>query len=71
MDGVRDGVIDDPRDCDWRPGALLCPADGSPAGGEPVTCLSSTQAVALETMYAGARNPRTRAQIYPGWPKGS
>jgi feruloyl esterase len=22
-------------------------------------------------MYAGARNPRTGAQIYPGWPKGS
>ena len=71
MDGVRDGVIDDPRDCDWRPGALLCPADGDPAAGDTVSCLSSAQAQALERMYAGARNPRTRAQIYPGWPRGS
>ncbi|MBW8768566.1 MAG: tannase/feruloyl esterase family alpha/beta hydrolase [Gemmatimonadetes bacterium] len=65
-DGVRDGVIDDPRDCAWTPDALRCADDrASPA------CLSPVQVAALKAMYGGARNPRTGAQIYPGWPKGS
>jgi feruloyl esterase len=66
IDGVRDGVIDDPRDCDWRPDALQCAANSATS-----TCLSPVQVAALKTMYAGARNPRTGAQIYPGWPMGS
>jgi len=64
-DGVRDGVIDDPRDCTWTPDTLKC-ADGASA-----TCLSPAQIAALKMMYAGAKNPRTGAPIYPGWPKGS
>ena len=64
-DGVRDGVLDDPRDCTWRPSALRC------AGRETADCLTTPQIDALEKMYAGARNPRTGEQIYPGWPKGS
>jgi feruloyl esterase len=65
-DGVRDGVIDDPRDCTWTPDAVKCAE-----GGASATCLSPAQIAALKTMYAGAKNPRTGAQIYPGWPKGS
>ena len=66
VDGVRDGVIDDPRECDWTPDTLRCADEVAAA-----TCLSEAQIAALQTMYAGARNPRTGAQIYPGWPKGS
>ena len=64
-DGLRDGVLDDPRDCTWQPSALRC------AGAEKADCLTAHQIDALERMYAGARNPRTGEQIYPGWPKGS
>ena len=65
IDGLRDGVLDDPRQCTWSPSALRC------AGAETADCLTPKQIGALERMYAGARNPRTGEQIYPGWPKGS
>jgi feruloyl esterase len=64
-DGVRDGVIDDPRRCHFDPASLLCKAA---AGGE---CLTSTELDAVRKVYAGPRNPRTGAQIFPGWPFGS
>jgi Tannase and feruloyl esterase len=66
IDGVRDGVIDDPRDCRWTPDSLRC-ANGTATS----SCLNVAQIAALTAMYAGARNPRTGAQIYPGWPVGS
>ena len=65
IDGVRDGVLDDPRECTWKPESIRCAAAESPE------CLTPSQVVALNAMYAGARNPRTGEQIYPGWPKGS
>ena len=65
LDGVRDGVVDDPRACGFDPAALRC------AGGDAADCLTERQLAALARMYAGARNPRTGAPVYPGWPKGS
>ena len=65
IDGLRDGVLDDPRECTWRPETIRCTAAETPE------CLTAPQVAALEAMYAGARNPRTGEQIYPGWPKGS
>ncbi|HKH93167.1 MAG TPA: tannase/feruloyl esterase family alpha/beta hydrolase [Gemmatimonadaceae bacterium] len=65
IDGVRDGVLDDPRECPWKPESLRC------AATETRECLTAAQVAALEKMYAGARNPRTGEQVYPGWPKGS
>ncbi len=61
-DGVTDGVVDDPRRCGFDPTVLSC------AGGERPDCLTDEQVGALKQMYAGARNPRTGAVIYPGWP---
>jgi len=65
LDGVTDGVVDDPRACSFDPSSLLC------KGEEDSTCLTSNQLNALKKLYAGARNPRTGEQIYPGWPKSS
>jgi feruloyl esterase len=64
-DGVTDGVVDDPRACRFDPAVLQCPSVDGP------NCLTSPQLDALNRLYSGARNPRTGAQIYPGWPKGS
>ncbi|GAA4517598.1 hypothetical protein GCM10023191_090330 [Actinoallomurus oryzae] len=35
LDGLKDGLIGDPRRCDFDPGTLLCRA-----GQDPATCLS-------------------------------
>lgn len=50
LDGLADGLIDDPRRCDFRPkrDAPLC-AEGAPAA----TCLTPTEVGALEKLYAG------------------
>ena len=66
LDGVVDGVIDDPRSCPWQPSSLLCQA-----GQNPATCLTQSEVTALEKVYAGPKNPRTGASVYPGLVKGS
>jgi feruloyl esterase len=64
-DGVVDGVVDDPRTCNFNPVVLQC------TSGDGPECLTTAQVGALNKMYAGAKNPRTGEQIYPGWPKTS
>jgi feruloyl esterase len=64
-DGVADGVIEDPLRCAFEPSTLRC--DGSPASN----CLTAAELAAAKRIYQGARNPRTGAQIFPGWPFGS
>jgi feruloyl esterase len=66
IDGVLDGVIDDPRRCDFPPQSLLCSEDQ-----DPNTCLTAAQVGALENVYAGPRNPRTGERVYPGLVRGS
>ena len=63
-DGVKDGVIDDPRSCRFDPATIECKA-------EETECLSPAQVAALRKMYEGPKNSRTGAQLYPGWPVSS
>jgi len=65
LDGVKDGVIADPRDCHFDPGALLCP------GADGETCLTAAQVAAVRAIYDGARNPRTGERLFAGWARGS
>ncbi len=65
-DGVRDGVVSDPRTCGFKVASLLCRADSKPG-----TCLSGEQVAAAEKIYAGPRDARTGAAIYPGYPVGT
>jgi Tannase and feruloyl esterase len=64
-DGVKDGVIDDPRRCRFDPASLLCRGAAAP------TCLTSAELDAVRQVYNGPKNPRTGEQIFPGWPVGS
>jgi feruloyl esterase len=64
-DGVKDGVIDDPRRCKFTPASLLCKADKTDR------CLTQMQVDAVKAVYAGTRNPRTGEMIFPGWSIGS
>jgi Tannase and feruloyl esterase len=66
VDGIKDGVIDDPRRCDFRPSRDLprCATDTAAAD-----CFTSAQIGTLESLYAEVRSQgRT---IFPGWPVGS
>ena len=64
LDGVTDGILNDPRACDFRPEELpRCPEGG---GGEG--CVTSAQVRAMQVVYGGAR--AGGEQIFPGFPFG-
>jgi feruloyl esterase len=65
LDGVKDGVIDDPTRCRFDPKTIQCGADDAP------TCLTAAQVEAARRIYAPAKNPRTGAEIFPGLEPGS
>jgi feruloyl esterase len=60
LDGLKDGLIDDPRKCHFDPATLLC------QGPESDRCLTSPQVAALKKLYSGARTSKGE-QIYPGY----
>jgi feruloyl esterase len=50
-DGLKDGLINDPRQCHWDPGAIQC------TGAKTASCLSAPQVTALRAAYDGVRAP--------------
>jgi len=64
QDGVKDGILDDPRKCRFDPSRLLC-KDGGTAD-----CLTAAQVAALKKLYDGARD-RAGRQIFPGFLPGA
>jgi feruloyl esterase len=60
MDGVKDGVIDDPTKCHLDPSKLLC------SGAENDSCLTQAQIDTLKKIYAGPKNSKGD-QIFPGY----
>jgi hypothetical protein len=62
LDGVVDGVAEDPRRCKFNPESLACPA-----GTDGPSCLTPAQITAVKKIVQGPRNPRTGRQIYPGY----
>jgi feruloyl esterase len=60
IDGVKDQVIEDPRQCNFKPESLLC------KGEENDTCLTAPQVDALKATYKGLTNPRTGEVLFPG-----
>ena len=65
LDGLKDGILDDPRRCKFDPSSLLC------KGAENDTCLTASQVQSVKKVYGGARNPRTGEQIFAGWVRGT
>jgi len=65
LDGVKDGVIDDPTRCHFDPKTIQCGADDAP------TCLTAAQVEAARKIYASVKNPRTGVEIFPGLEPGS
>ncbi len=67
LDGLKDGIIDDPRRCHFDPAKLLCKS----ASADEAACLTAPQVEAAKKVYEGVKNPRTGEQIFTGWPRGS
>jgi hypothetical protein len=65
IDGVKDGLIGDPRKCHFDPSVLLCHGDSG------ADCLTQPQIDALKEIYAGPKDPKTGEQIYPGFEPGT
>lgn len=55
IDGVVDGLIDDPRQCHFQPATLRCAA-----GQDPSTCLSEAEAGVVQRLHDGATDAQGR-----------
>ena len=64
LDGVTDGVLNDPRACRFKPSTMIC------RGAETNSCLTAKQARTLEVLYTGSRDAAGKL-IFPGYLPGS
>jgi len=62
-DGLVDGLISDPRPCDFDPASLVC------RGADTTSCLTPAQITSVKAIYAGVKD--ASGQYYaPPFPKG-
>ena len=54
IDGLKDGLIDDPRRCHFDPAKLLC------KGADEPTCLTAAQVESAKKIYDGVEEPAHR-----------
>jgi len=57
LDGLKDGLVEDPRACHFNPVVLTCKGVDGP------DCLTAPQVAALRKIYEGPKNPRTGKRI--------
>jgi feruloyl esterase len=65
LDGLKDGLIDDPTRCHFDPQVLACKSGDEPG------CLTPQQVRSVKTVLGPARSPRTGVEIFPGYQPGS
>jgi len=65
LDGVADGLIENPRACTFDPTVVACKAGDGP------DCLTRPQVDALKKIYEGPTNPRTGERLFVGQPLGT
>jgi len=66
LDGLKDGILQDPQACGWKPEALRCRGDDAGA-----SCLTEAEIGALKKLYAGAHDSKGRKLYAGGLPLGS
>jgi feruloyl esterase len=69
LDGIKDGILNDPRKCHFDPGTLLCPQNVAKDGDAP-NCLTAAQVETVQKIYQGGRTSDGK-QIFPGILPGS
>jgi feruloyl esterase len=65
LDGLKDGLIQDPRKCKFDPQVLEC------KGADAADCLTAPQVAATRKMYEPARNVRTGKAVSPAFTPGN
>lgn len=60
LDGLADGILNDPRQCNFDVRSIACPA-----GTDAANCLTGVQIRSAENIYGGARNSRGE-RLFPG-----
>ena len=65
LDGVKDGLLENPLSCSFDPKEIEC------RSGDAAGCLTSAQVDAARKVYAGPSNPRTNERVWPGLFRGS
>jgi hypothetical protein len=65
LDGVRDGILNDPRQCHFDPTAIQCKA-----GEDTDQCLTAAQSAALKKIYAGLHDAQEH-ELFPGYLPGA
>jgi feruloyl esterase len=58
---VLPGLVEDPRQCHWDPGSLLC------KDADNANCLTAAQVETVRDVMKGTFNPRTGRVIFPGY----
>ena len=66
VDGIKDGIIDDPRKCDFQPARDLPQCE---AGADRPNCFTAAQFAALVKIYAEVKSHGTT--VFPNWPLSS
>ena len=64
LDGVRDGILNDPRQCHFDPATIQCKAEDSEK------CLTAPQVVAMNKIYAGLHDSHDN-ELFPGYVPGA
>jgi len=65
LDNVKDGVIENPRQCKFDPQVLQCKA------GDAADCLTAAQVETAKKIYGPVTNSRTKQPIVAGFSPGS
>lgn len=65
LDGVKDGIIENPEACKFDPASIQC------KGADSNDCLTAAQVATARKIYSGVINPRTKQVIFPGLEPGS
>jgi feruloyl esterase len=64
-DGVKDRVLENPKQCKFDPKVLECKA------GDEASCLTPPQVELARKMYMPVINPNTKKEVFPGFEPGS
>jgi feruloyl esterase len=68
IDGVKDGLIEDPLKCRFDPKAIVCKSTDDLSG--EATCLTPRQALSARALLGGVKTPKGK-EIFPGYAPGS